>query len=91
MFQNLQPVTNLNLSDMIGAHIEYAYTQNLDGSADMVETGTIQSVKQLRDGRLEMFVVPDNAARMPKYRVAEDHLLRYIHSENVKVSAQLTA
>ncbi len=84
-------VTTLNLSDMLQARIEYVYTQNLDGSADITETGTIQSVKELKDGRLEMYVMPDNAARMPKYRIAEQHLIRYIHDEKVEVIAAQTA
>lgn len=85
------PVISLNLSDMLQARIEYVYTQNLDGIPDMIETGTITAVKELRDGRLEMYVVPDNANRMPKYRIAEEHLLRYLHGENTGVRAQITA
>jgi hypothetical protein len=77
----LQPVTSLNLYDMVNAAIEYVYTQNVDGSPDMIETGTIASVKELRDGRIEMYVVPDNASRMTKYRIAETHLVRYMHNE----------
>lgn len=79
------PVTTLKLSDMIGAHIEYAYTQNLDGSPDMIETGIIKSIKELPSGNLELYVVPDNENRMPKYRIAEMHLLRYIVVEDGKV------
>lgn len=85
------PVTILNLSDMLQARIEYVYTQNLDGSADITETGTIQSVKELKDGRLELYVVPDNDKRMAKYRIAEDHLIRYIHAENGKVKTAIVA
>lgn len=65
------------LDDMIGAHIEYIYAEPY-GYPAMVETGTIKSLKELRDGRLEIYVIPDNPKRMPKYRIAEDHLLRYI-------------
>lgn len=74
------PVTTLNLSNMLQARIEYVQTQNLDGSPDIIGTGVIQSVKELRDGRLEMYVVPDDSRLMAKYRIAEDHLLRYIHN-----------
>lgn len=73
-----QPVTNLSLADMVNARIEYIYTQRIDGSADMIETGTIQSIKELHDGRLEMYVLPDDSRRMAKYRIAEQHLLRYL-------------
>lgn len=78
MYQS--PVTDLNLSAMLGARIEYAYTQRLDGTPDMIETGTIASVKELKNGALELYVKPDNPARMSKYRIAETHLLRYLHS-----------
>lgn len=84
---NLIPVTNLNLSSMIGARIEYVYAEPY-AQERMIETGVIQSVKQLRDGRLEMYVVPTNPSRMAKYRIAETHLLKYIHTE---ASAQLSA
>lgn len=84
-------VTTLSLSDMIGAHIEYAYTQHLDGTADMIETGTIQSVRELKNGKLELFVVPDNDKRMAKYRIAETHLLRYLHHTNINQTAKATA
>ncbi len=85
MQQPISPVTSLSLNDMIGARIKYVYTQHINGTPDMVETGIIQSVKQLGDGRLEMYVVPTNPSRMAKYRIAETHLLKYIHTE---VSAQ---
>lgn len=78
MYQS--PVTDLNLSAMMGARIEYAYTQHLDATPDMIETGTIQSVKELKNGALELYVTPDNPLRMSKYRIAEQHLLRYLHS-----------
>lgn len=79
----MNPVTKLDLSEMLHAHIEYVYTENMDGSPDMIETGTITAVNELRDGRLQMHVVPDSANRMPKYRIAEDHLVRYIHNTAV--------
>lgn len=87
MFPRSVPVTSLNLSHMLGARIEYAYTQHLDGSPDMVEVGKIASVRELRDGRLEMYVIPDNANRMPKYRIAESHLLRYLYTQSVNENA----
>ena len=91
LIKRTAPVTSLNLSAMIGAHIEYAYTQNLDGSADLIETGVVQSVKELKNGKLEMFVVPDNANHMAKYRIAEDHLIRYLHEAQTEVRAQQIA
>lgn len=89
MLANL-PVTTLNLSDMVQARIEYIYAEPY-AQSPMIETGTITAVKELKDGRLEMYVVPDNDKRMAKYRIAESHLLRYLHGEDTGVRAQIVA
>jgi hypothetical protein len=91
MFNALPAVTaqDLNLSSMIGATIEYAYTQNLDGTPDMVEVGTIASVRELKGGELEMYVVPQNPNRMAKYRIAETHLLRYVNNVKGVIEAEI--
>jgi hypothetical protein len=78
--QHLQPAFP-TLSDMVGARIEYIHAEPYQ-QQPIVTTGTIKSVKELRDGRLEMFVQPDNTRFLAKYRIGETHLLRYLHSTN---------
>jgi len=84
MHQNFAPVTELNLSAMFQSRIEYVYTRNIDGSADMIETGTITSVNELKNGKLQIYVTPDNPNRMAKYRTAEDDIIRYLHTQQTE-------
>jgi hypothetical protein len=67
------------LKDMIGARIEYIHAEPYQ-QQPVITMGTIQSIKELKDGRLEMLVKPDAPYLLSKYRIAEIHLISYIHT-----------
>ncbi len=78
MATNLTPA-NPQLTDLIGAHIEYVYAEPYGGSP-IVKTGTITEINQHK-GTFYMRVQPDDSNRLGKWRT-EHHFIRYLAAIN---------